>query len=226
LCLPGDRLKLSGLSMGPGMMLDEKDVSKAFATAAGVVKRTPDQVLVENLQKRYIPRQGDVVVGIVVYRMGEAYKVDIKASSQAYLPNLSFNGATRRNRPVLELGAIILARVESAHPDLDTELSCIEPDSKKSWNTGEIVFGELKGGFNFEVPISAAQRLLSVECFVLDRLGQDFAYELSVGQNGRVWLSAPSDRETVLLVQAIRRSFGMSDVQVEPMIAKMVEMFS
>ena len=30
---------------------------------------------------------------------------------------------------------------------------------------------------------------------------QDFAYELCVGQNGRVWLSAPTARETVLLLQ-------------------------
>lgn len=81
---------------------------------------------------------------------------------------------------------------------------------------------------------------------------QDFAYELCVGQNGRVWLSAPTARETVLLlqvsydflamyqwqnppsqqslemsyfwecdacdgdeVQAIKRSFGMSNVQIE-----------
>ena len=70
-----------------------------------------------------------------------------------------------------------------------------------------------------------------VDCFILDRLGKDwvekcyetvqkhmnhnevlfqnlfqcflkdFAYELCVGQNGRVWLSAPTARETVLLLQ-------------------------
>ena len=31
---------------------------------------------------------------------------------------------------------------------------------------------------------------------------QDFSYELCVGQNGRVWLVAPTARETVLLLQA------------------------
>ena len=35
------------------------------------------------------------------------------------------------------------------------------------------------------------------QCF----LSKDFAYELCVGQNGRVWLSAPTARETVLLLQ-------------------------
>merc|ERR1712228_938332 len=109
----------------------------------------------------------------------------------------------------------VYARVEAAHPDLDTELSCMDHETKKSWSTGEVLLGELKGGHSFEVALSAAQRLLAAECFVLDRLGQDFAYEICTGQNGRVWLRAPTARETVLLLQAIRRSFGMTDVQVE-----------
>ena len=54
-----------------------------------------------------------------------------------------------------------------------------------------------------------------VECFILERLGKDFAFELCVGENGRVWLSAATARETVLLLQAIKRSFGMSNVQIE-----------
>ena len=33
---------------------------------------------------------------------------------------------------------------------------------------------------------------------------KDFSYELCVGQNGRVWLVAPTARETVLLLQALR----------------------
>ena len=90
-----------------------------------------------------------------------------------------------------------------------------------------------------------------MECFILDRLGkasshfsyffkrEDFAFELCVGQNGRVWLSAATARETVLLLQAIKRSFGMSNVQIEVasnclcgeksgevMVGKMVEVFS
>lgn len=79
---------------------------------------------------------------------------------------------------------------------------------------------------NFEVALSAARKLHEVPCFILDRLGQDFAYELCVGHNGRAWLLAQTAREMVLLMQAIRRSFGMSDAQVEAMVTKMVEVFS
>mmetsp|Transcript_89943 Transcript_89943/g.262879 ORF Transcript_89943/g.262879 Transcript_89943/m.262879 type:complete len:228 (+) Transcript_89943:62-745(+) len=225
LCLPGDPVSLADASAGFGIGIDS-DGSRAFATTAGVLRRTEDEVSVENLGKRYIPREGDIVVGIVAHRSAEAYKVDIRSPCPAYLPALAFSGATRRNRPTLDVGSLVYARVEAAHPDLDTELSCIDPQTKKSWSTGEVLFGELKGGLSFEVALSAAQRLLSTNCFVLDRLGQDFAYELCVGQNGRVWLSAPTARESILLLQAIRRSFGMSDVQVEAMVSKMVQVFS
>lgn len=224
LCLPGDEIPLNGLQPGIGVALDS-DSGRAFATTAGVL-RSDDEVRVENLRKRYVPRKGDCVVGIVMRRTADFYKVEIRAPSPAFLPTLSWNGATKRNRPVLEIGTLVYARIEAAHPDLDTELTCIDPDTKKSWSTGEVLLGELKGGLSFEVALSAAQRLLDVDCFILDRLGKDFAYELCVGQNGRVWLSAPTARETVLLLQAIKRSFGMTNVQIEAMVGKMVEVFS
>ncbi|CAE8612566.1 unnamed protein product, partial [Polarella glacialis] len=214
LCLPGDEVPMTGAMPGMGVALDE-DGQRAFATAAGVVRTSDEEVSVENLRKRYLPRKGDCVVGIVMSRNSEFYKVDIRSPSAAFLPCLSFNAATKRNRPQLEIGSLVYARVEEAHADLDTELTCIDPETKKCWNTGEVLLGELKNGLSFEVALSAAQRLVAVDCYVLDRLGKDFSYELCAGTNGRVWLVAPTARETVLLLQAIRRSFGMTNVQVE-----------
>ncbi|CAE7259419.1 Exosc3 [Symbiodinium sp. CCMP2456] len=215
LCLPGDEVPLQPGSLpGPGVALDT-DSGRAFATTAGVLRTLGDEVRVENLRKRYIPRKGDYIVGIIMSRSADFYKVEIRAPSPAFLPTLAWNGATKRNRPLLEIGMLVYARVEAAHPDLDTELSCVDPDTKKSWNTGEVLLGELKGGLSFEVTLTAAQRLLAIDCFILDRLGKDFSYELCVGQNGRVWLVAATARETVLLLQAIKRSFGMTNVQIE-----------
>eukprot|EP00930_Biecheleria_cincta_P076411 TRINITY_DN63631_c0_g1_i1.p1 TRINITY_DN63631_c0_g1~~TRINITY_DN63631_c0_g1_i1.p1 ORF type:complete len:239 (+),score=37.34 TRINITY_DN63631_c0_g1_i1:35-718(+) len=225
MCLPGDPVQLSGVASGVGVAL-EAETGNAFATAAGVLRTSEHEVSIENLRKRYIPRKGDCVVGIVLARNADFYKVDIRSPSPAFLPTLAWNGATKRNRPMLEIGMLVYARVEAAHVDLDTELSCLDLETKKAWSTGEVLYGELKGGLSFEVALSAAQRLLSVDCFILDRLGRDFAYELCVGQNGRVWLLAPTARETVLLLQAIRRSFGMTNVQIEAMVGKMVEVFS
>lgn len=220
--MPGDAIQLDGCSPADGVALD--GVGGAYATTAGILFRGNGQVRVENMQKRYLPRLGDCVVGAVVYRTAEAYKVDIKGPAAASLPVLAFNGATKRNRPLLEVGALIFARVEAASPDLDTELSCTDPSTRKSWNTGEVMFGELKGrGLPFEVPLAAADRLLQPRCFILSRLGKNFKFELCIGQNGRIWLRAMSARDTVMLMTAIRHSFGMSDVHVEAMVSKMCQ---
>lgn len=43
------------------------------------------------------------MIGIVCGRMGDLYKVDIGNDTKAMLPFLAFEGATRRNRPVLKV---------------------------------------------------------------------------------------------------------------------------
>mmetsp|Transcript_2225 Transcript_2225/g.6338 ORF Transcript_2225/g.6338 Transcript_2225/m.6338 type:complete len:229 (-) Transcript_2225:101-787(-) len=222
LCLPGDDVPAVEAGPGSGVLRDLDGFT--YATTAGVL-RTGVESSVENLRQRYIPRTGDRIVGIVSARLGEKYKVDIRAPASAYLPTLSFNGASRRNRPALEIGSLVYAWVEDVQPD-HTELSCVDPETKKAWNTGEVLFGELKEGLTFEVTLSAAQRMLAADCFVLDRLGEDFAFESCAGHNGRIWLVAPTAEETVKLLQCVRRSFGMTDVQVEAMVSKMVEFFS
>ncbi len=73
----------------------------------------------------------------------------------AVLPVLAFDGATKRNKPTLAVGALVFARVVAADRDLEPELTCQVASSgdastghfaKKDWVTGQSVYGELKGG--------------------------------------------------------------------------------
>ncbi len=45
----------------------------------------------------------DMVIGIVVDKHTEGYKLDIRSHFPAVLPALAFEGATKRNRPHLEV---------------------------------------------------------------------------------------------------------------------------
>jgi len=81
-------------------------------------------------------------VGIIYQRSGEAYRVDIGAAHFALLDGLSFEGASKRNKPNLKLGTILYARVSLAHKDMEPELECFDAQTRKA---GE--FGELKDGF-------------------------------------------------------------------------------
>ena len=52
---------------------------------------------------RYIPAVEESVIGIVTERHSENFVVDICGPFAATLPVLSFEGATRRNRPNLQV---------------------------------------------------------------------------------------------------------------------------
>ena len=48
---------------------------------------------------QYVPIKGEHVIGIVTQKAGDIFRVDIGGSDQASLSFLSFEGATKRNRP-------------------------------------------------------------------------------------------------------------------------------
>ena len=50
-----------------------------------------------------MPAVEDAVIGIIVDRHADGYKVDIGAAQLASLPALAFEGATKRNRATLEV---------------------------------------------------------------------------------------------------------------------------
>lgn len=52
---------------------------------------------------QYIPTKGDAVIGIVTSKSGDIFKVDVGGSEQASLSYLAFEGATKRNRPNVQV---------------------------------------------------------------------------------------------------------------------------
>ena len=43
--------------------------------------------------------RGDYIIGIIVAKAGDIFKVDVGSSDHASLAYLAFEGATKRNRP-------------------------------------------------------------------------------------------------------------------------------
>ena len=116
---------------------------------------------------------------------GEHFFVDIRAPARATLSALSFEGATKRNRPTLKEGDLVYARVIVAHRDLDPEISCVDAGGRA------LGFGQLKGGTMMSVKTGLARRLLSRPPLpALVALGETLAFEMAVGLNGRVWINA------------------------------------
>lgn len=56
---------------------------------------------------QYVPVKGDHVIGIVTAKAGDVFRLDVGGSEPASLSYLAFEGATKRNRPNVQVGALL-----------------------------------------------------------------------------------------------------------------------
>ena len=68
-------------------------------------RRDPGWYWVDCHQKRYVPTRGENVIGVVLAKAGDTFKVDIGTSEAASLSYLAFEGATKKNRPNVQVSS-------------------------------------------------------------------------------------------------------------------------
>ena len=98
---------------------------------------------------------------MVVQSNFENFQLDINSTSDpASLGTLEFQNATKTNKPKFPEGTLIFCRVLKAERMGRVELTCIDPLEKKSWNSGEATYSELKGGMMKDFPVNFCRELL------------------------------------------------------------------
>ncbi|EDV32532.1 uncharacterized protein Dana_GF14006 [Drosophila ananassae] len=200
--MPGERIasieevaKTKRVILGPGLRRVDDTV---VASKAGPLRhKEPNTFWVDNYQRRYVPARGDLVLGIVRSKAGDLYRVDIGAPETASISYLAFESATKKNRPDLNPGDLIYARVLNASADIEPELVCVNSNGKR----GKL--GVLPDGFFFKCSLNLGRVLLRENCPILAAITRQLPYEIAVGVNGRIWVKAHSLRETVALAKAI-----------------------
>jgi exosome complex component RRP40 len=200
---------------------------RVLATRAGVLAhRAPDRFFVLSAQRRYAPAVGDTVVGVVADRAGGAeasYRVRLHGTGVARLPELAFDGASKRNKPALAVGSVVFARVAAVGAHVDAELSCcVQSGPRRDWMTGQALFGELRGGTLVRVSTALARRLLDPGCALLAALGRGVPFELAVGLNGCVWVLAREARQVAAVAAVLERAEFLDDAQSEALVAALV----
>ncbi|XP_035721714.1 exosome complex component RRP40-like isoform X3 [Vespa mandarinia] len=134
--MPGDIVKdifkndiKETVVLGPGL---RREADTVFICKAGILKKRPPAVYyVNNYQKRYVPTRGENVIGIVIQKVGDIFKVDIGAKESAALSYLAFEGATKKNRPDIQVGDIVFAKLLVAIKDMEPELVCVDSQGKQ-----------------------------------------------------------------------------------------------
>ncbi|ORZ38886.1 hypothetical protein BCR44DRAFT_35255 [Catenaria anguillulae PL171] len=191
--------------LGPGV---RRDVDQVVATKAGMLYHNPEgnKWWIDSDQKRYTPSANENVIGVVTHRLAEMFRVDIGTAHPAVLSAMAFEGASKRNRPNCNVGDLVYARIAVASKDMDPELECVNPRTGKSSG-----YGVLKGGFVAKVSLKTCRGLMYTNNPTAKILGKYFTFEQAVGQNGRVWINAPTAVMSVRIARALELSQSMTE---------------
>ncbi|TWU77007.1 exosome non-catalytic core subunit rrp40 [Metarhizium rileyi] len=215
--LPGDHISpdlipshpKKPLRLGPGLRhVPPNDV---VPTLAGhfVTDRPKNAIRVENSHGRYVPRVGELVIGTVQKSAAEVYYVHLSDyTAPALLPQLSFESATKKTRPILASGALVYGRVTMANKHMDAELECVSSSTGKSDG-----LGPLTGGMVFGISLGMARRLMlpkSVQegkIVVLEELGAlGLQFDTATGRNGRFWVDSENTKTVLAVGRAIQQT--------------------
>ncbi|KAJ9082046.1 exosome non-catalytic core subunit rrp40, variant 2 [Entomophthora muscae] len=142
------------IKLGPGLIQREDSI---IATAAGMLQHNykDNRFWVDFNSKRYVPSTGDSVIGVVSKKFAESFSVDVGASVSASLSAYAFEGATKRNRPAVNVGDLVYVKVTLAHKDIEPEVEAVNSHTGRSEG-----FGPLKNGFAFKCSIGLCRRLV------------------------------------------------------------------
>ncbi|XP_007890128.2 exosome complex component RRP40 [Callorhinchus milii] len=204
------------VTCGPGL---RREGDSVLVCKCGELRhKEPNIYWVDSQQKRYVPAKGEYVIGIVTTKSVDVFKVDVGGSEQASLSYLAFEGATKRNRPNVQVGDLIFAQFVVANKDMEPELVCIDSCGRSN---GMGVIGP--DGLLFKVLLGNARKLLSPNCDVIKDLGKLYPFEIVIGMNGRIWVKAKTIQHTLLVANVLESCKNMTNEQRKQVFNKLSE---
>ncbi|KAI6182658.1 Ribosomal RNA-processing protein 40 [Aphelenchoides bicaudatus] len=217
LLLPGDEVPAKWLEtkkklkvVGPGLKVHTGQT--LIATVAGILNETETKIWVESAETRYIPRSGDFVLGTVTSQGADYYRVDVGGPQQAMLGVLNFEGATKRNKPNIKPGDLVYGQILLASKNMEPEMTCVDNDGRAQG------MGYIKAkGPVMQMPLNFARRLLRPDNKLISELGKHLKFEIVVGMNGQILISA--NPQTVVTVhKVLERAFNTFESNYESLV--------
>lgn len=186
------------------------DFNKNFEAAAqfeksGILRHLPfkNSFFVEPLHESYSTiRKEDLVLGTVTNAGGDNLLVDCGGLfSHSSLNILSFDGASKKNHPNLNIGDAVYGRIKDLRCNqMEPEMTCCAPNEalRRDWVTDQALFGELGKqtpqsskcrGITFNLDCRFCRFLLQKKCWLLEMIARKIPFEIAVGMNGKVWIN-------------------------------------
>uniref|UniRef100_A0AC34QM91 Ribosomal RNA-processing protein 40 n=1 Tax=Panagrolaimus sp. JU765 TaxID=591449 RepID=A0AC34QM91_9BILA len=190
--------------------------NESYAAVPGFIHENREKFWVNSHYRRYFPQSGDKVIGIVTQKYGDIWRVDIGGIEKAEIDFMSFENATKKNRPDVRLGDLLYGTVNVINKHLEPQMTCIDTAGRANG------MGILpRYGTVFTVSCSYCRRLLTDSCRIMEILGKSHIFESTVGVNGRIWINA--DFETVRFLKTVLLKLEtVPESEIEAVINKMV----
>ena len=190
---PGERSGVhDGAEAGHGV---RRINGELVAMRMGNLRENGNVVSIDPLSSRYVPRAGDLVVGLVEGMTNNIWFLDIGASFNAILPmslapwKVEF-GAVREH---LNVGEAVLCRVQ----EVDETHSAVATMKGMGLR-------KLKSGLLEEIPPHIIPQVIGKGGAMLQSLKSLGQSRMVIGQNGRVWLDGEHDG-----MRSIRAALGV-----------------
>ena len=183
------RLVTPGMAIGPsaGKRAGSGIIAAGesfVATQLGWLRERNNTVSVDPINAAYMPRSGDLVVGIVAEVRNNLWFMNINGSFQGLLPmslapwKVEF-GAARQH---MDVGDVVLARVQ----EVDETHSAVATMKGMGLR-------KLKSGLLEEIPPHIIPQVIGKGGSMLQTLKDLGDSRLVIGQNGRVWIDGDHD---------------------------------
>lgn len=168
---------------------------KIFSSLLGLAELRGNTVKVVALEGAYIPKEGDLVIGTIKIVAGNNWKVDIGGP---YGASLHANNALRRPysediSEYMDIGDVVAA-----------EVIAFDRGSGPFLGMKGRGLRVLQGGMVLDVSPAKIPRVIGRRGSMINMIQDHLNIETMVGQNGRIWLLAPSTKILRLAIKAFR----------------------
>ena len=187
-----------------------------IAKAPGYIsnkKNEDDNLRFISKSNLYYPSIEDNVIGIVVKKEFDFYEVDLFCGRKAILNILSFEGATKKSKPVLQKGDLIYCKISNNSSYLPIVLSCQSNSNKKDWSSGEATYGQLKDGVETLIEHETLKSLIKNK-EIIEKIKIRVKFDYYLGMNGVIWLKTnnPSNqRKLLFFFMNLRKKESITD---------------
>jgi exosome complex component RRP4 len=177
---PGDVIaEDEDLSVDSGAYIDENTVKSKHL---GTVMYSGNSVMVRPMSGRYIPEEGDTVIGEISRVSYSRWTVDLNSP---YDGNLNVADATDEYVDLdeddltdfFDVGDAVVVKVKGVTKSMDVDLTMTDERCKK-----------LEGGRIVQVPPSKVPRVIGKKGTMVKQINSATNCNIIVGQNGLVWI--------------------------------------